>query len=240
MLEITADLHTHTAFSHGKGTPEENILTAISLGLKKIAICDHSYRHIFYGIRKMDEYVETVLSLKEKYKDKIEVLLGIEANLCGMNGEFDLPQKYENDFDIVILGFHKGFLPTDFKSAIQLGLSRESEKLKEKHTLAFEKALSTGKINILAHPGYAISTDKLKLAKICEKYGVLYEINNKHPDLTAEDLKSIAEATKVNFVLSSDAHKKENVGTVPHSITKAEKAGIPAYRIINVKEEAEF
>ena len=29
---ITADYHTHTNYSHGKGTPEENVLAAIEKG----------------------------------------------------------------------------------------------------------------------------------------------------------------------------------------------------------------
>ena len=33
-MQILADYHTHTKYSHGKGTIEENVLEAISKGIK--------------------------------------------------------------------------------------------------------------------------------------------------------------------------------------------------------------
>ena len=48
---ITADYHTHTNYSHGKGTPEENVLAAIEKGLRRIAISEHAGAHLFYGVR---------------------------------------------------------------------------------------------------------------------------------------------------------------------------------------------
>lgn len=44
---ITADYHTHTNYSHGKGTPEENVLAAIEKGLRRIAISEHAGAHLF-------------------------------------------------------------------------------------------------------------------------------------------------------------------------------------------------
>ena len=44
---ITADYHTHTNYSHGKGTPEENVLAAIEKGLRRIAISEHAGARLF-------------------------------------------------------------------------------------------------------------------------------------------------------------------------------------------------
>ena len=51
MIEIYADYHTHTKYSHGKGTIMENVLVAKSKGLTEIAITDHGLRHIAFGVR---------------------------------------------------------------------------------------------------------------------------------------------------------------------------------------------
>ena len=51
-MVLFGDYHTHTKFSHGKGTVEENARTAREMGLKQIAITDHGLGHIAFGLRK--------------------------------------------------------------------------------------------------------------------------------------------------------------------------------------------
>ena len=49
---LTGDYHTHTVFSHGKGTILENANEAKKIGLKEIAITDHGYGHHAFGIKQ--------------------------------------------------------------------------------------------------------------------------------------------------------------------------------------------
>ena len=44
------DHHTHTIYSHGKGTIEDNVKAAIAKGLESVAITDHGPGHLTYGI----------------------------------------------------------------------------------------------------------------------------------------------------------------------------------------------
>lgn len=78
------DLHTHTTFSDGNNTPEEMVAAAIRMGCEKIGFSDHSYtafdERYCIAKSKIGEYRRTVLELKEKYKGKIEILLGIEQD----------------------------------------------------------------------------------------------------------------------------------------------------------------
>ena len=80
-----ADYHTHTFFSHGKGTPEENVCAAVKKGLKTIAISEHGPAHLTYGVKgeKLKALRREIDRLNRVYGRDIQVLMGIEANLYG-------------------------------------------------------------------------------------------------------------------------------------------------------------
>ena len=46
------DYHTHTTFSHGTGSVEDNVASARALGLKEIAITDHGFGHMAYAVKR--------------------------------------------------------------------------------------------------------------------------------------------------------------------------------------------
>ena len=46
---LTGDYHTHTQYSHGKNTVEENAKQAKELGLQEIGICDHGFSHTVFA-----------------------------------------------------------------------------------------------------------------------------------------------------------------------------------------------
>ena len=97
---LTADYHTHTPYSHGKNTVEENVARAKELGLKHIGFSDHGYTHIAFGIRRkeIEDYKAECKNAQEKYG--IDVLVGLEANIRGVEGKSDLKEKDFEDFDI--------------------------------------------------------------------------------------------------------------------------------------------
>lgn len=69
------DLHNHTTFSYdGVNSCEEIIENALSYGIEVIGICDHQYS---LG-SDIGEYIRKVNECKRKYKNKIEVLCGLE------------------------------------------------------------------------------------------------------------------------------------------------------------------
>ena len=117
-MQILADYHTHTKYSHGKGTIEENVLEAISKGIKTIGISDHGYKHLAYGIKLNDIYKmrEEIDKLNEKYSN-IEILLGMECNILDSYGNIDINDK------IITCLYGKGkvyFFSSALKTSIEI------------------------------------------------------------------------------------------------------------------------
>ena len=84
---INADCHVHTSFSTDSNSPMEQMLQkAIQLGLKTICFTDHmdfdypskiDTEFLF----NMNDYQKQIVTLKEKYHNKIQLLMGIELGL---------------------------------------------------------------------------------------------------------------------------------------------------------------
>ena len=63
-MNLIGDFHTHTTYTHGTSIIEENVKKAQELGLKAIAITEHSYQskyHIKHGdLDKMRAEIENI------------------------------------------------------------------------------------------------------------------------------------------------------------------------------------
>lgn len=231
------DYHTHTVHSHGTGTVDENVAAAVRRGLSSVAIADHSVRHAFYAIRDVEAYLKDIEKAKEKYKGIIEVKSALELNLLSLDGELDVPRGYENSFDLLLFGFHK-LVRFSAASALSFILPKShSEKAVARFTNAYISAMNNYGVRVITHIGYGLPVDKIAVAKAARNKGVLLEINNKHPEFSAQELAGCLH-TGANFIFSSDAHSPGDVGLTPNAIKKAESAGVPAGRIVNAKEEA--
>lgn len=233
-MKLIADYHTHTVHSHGTGRVEDNVEAALRRGLQTVGIADHSIAHFTYGVkrRKVGKYLSCIEDAKTRYDGRIDVKAGIELNLVGLDGSVDMPQ---GRFDVLILGYHKAAVCRNLKTAWTFTTGKHFHHA-EKITQAYMSAIQRHRITIVAHPGYGVPVDYRRLAQACADYGTLFEINNKHGELTIEDLQQAA-LTDVKFVISSDAHAPENVGLAPNAIHLAQSAGIDPGRIVNITED---
>jgi putative hydrolase len=231
-MKLIADYHTHTVHSHGTGSMDDNVEAALQLGLQTVGIADHSISHIAYGVkkRKVDDYLTCIGNAKRSYEGRIEVKAGIELNLIGMDGSVDMPK---GGFFVLILGYHKTAVCRYIKTVWTFFRGKNHV---DTVTQAYMRAIQRHRITIVAHPGYGVPVDYRRLAQACAEYGTLFEINNKHGELSVEDLRQAAQ-TDVRFVLSSDAHHPCDVGLVPNAINIAQQAGIDPSRIANISED---
>lgn len=108
---MLADFHMHTRFSvDSESEPEEMVLASIEKGLKTICITDHEEKDFFCdgveSVIDMTEYVPEILRLREKYRDKIQVLLGAELSMQPHLGEYYAKYTRSYPFDFVIGSVH--------------------------------------------------------------------------------------------------------------------------------------
>lgn len=235
---MTFDHHTHTTYSHGLGTIEENVKAAYEKGLKSIAITDHGPGHLTYGFKleKIGEVRAEIERLKGLYPD-MEILLGVEANTLRKAPYIDVPEDKRDSFDIILAGYHFGILgagmvPNYMYS--KFGMGKNNLSLLVRNTDMILNCLYNNDVAILTHPGDKGPFDIQDIAKACADTDTLIEINGKHPHLNSEEIK-IAMKEDVKFVISSDAHQPEFVGAFRKQLLAALSAGLDPERIVNIE-----
>ena len=79
------NLHTHTVYCDGADTPEEIIIYAMEKGFSSIGFSGHSYMKYskLFAEKgdKTDEYKKEITALKEKYKGRMNIYLGLEKEM---------------------------------------------------------------------------------------------------------------------------------------------------------------
>lgn len=236
-MQILADYHTHTVYSHGKGTIEDNVKEAISKGIKTIGISDHSYKHMTYGVKIKDIYKmrEEVDKLNFKYSN-IDILLGMECNILDENGNIDINDEVSKLLDYVMAGYHFGSSPTSLKSMLNHcnNYVLKNEKSKEYNTKAIINAMRNNDIFIITHPGDKGDVYIEEIAKVAKDTDTRLEINSSHSYLNASQLKQIKHIGN-KFIIGSDAHRPENVGNFELAMKNIREANLDLSLVENIK-----
>ena len=252
------DYHTHTTYSHGfitphgKGTVEQNVQAAIARGLEEIAISDHGPGHLFYGIkRKNFDALRHDIDESQKLHPEIKIWMSCETNLTGTGNHLDVSPEEAKKFDFLVGGYHYGVMnchaPENWvlakwhyqdggNNGLAVETSARYEKMREINTEMYVKALHENNLRILSHPGDKGPVDIREVAKACAETDTWMEINTWHMHLTVEEI-MIAMQEDVKFVISSDAHTPDRVGSYLKGLERAFKAGLDPERIVNIKRK---
>lgn len=242
--KMVYDLHTHTIFSHGKGTIRENVEAAVNRGLKKIAISDHGPGHLTYGMKRKDipKMRSEIMALRKEFPE-LEIALSVEANIVNKGSCLDVTPKEFSEYDFVIGGYHFGvlngycvsnFIQNKKNKGNNTGNGESLKVLRRKNTEMTVKAIYENDIKILTHPGDKGPFDILEIAKACADRGTLMEISTWHEHLTVDEIKTAA-LTDVGFIISSDAHHPSRVGDFEGGLDRAIEAGLDLERIVNIE-----
>ncbi len=192
---MKVNYHTHTTrCNHAVGSEREYVESAIKGGIKELGFADHTpWPYPNYvsptrmSVAELDDYVNTVLSLKKEYKDKINILLGLEVEYFPKYLDFLYEMKEKYPIDYYILGNH--FYETDEvdRVATYYGNNCNQDEMMDKYCETTIEAMKTGLFCYVAHPdlfmrGRKVFDEKAieVTRKICEaavKYDIPLEYN---------------------------------------------------------------
>lgn len=157
---MIANYHTHTVRCyHATGEDEAYVLAAIRQGLKIIGFSDHTpqfYKGDYVNPSKMlpchmEDYVTSVLALKHKYRNDIEILLGFETEYFPLLWDELLAAYRRYPIDYLLLGQHMvGNESTDdcFNSFEKTSDPRRLKRFFDQEI----EAIETGRFTYIAHP----------------------------------------------------------------------------------------
>lgn len=221
------NIHTHTPrCRHARGSEREYIESAIQAGIRTLGFSDHApilFPGDYYSTMRMypDEmagYCDTLLSLREEYRGRIDIRIGLEMEYYP--GLFAATIDFLSTFplDYLILGQH--YLYDEIGSAY-VARGTGDPSLLCRYVDQCCAGLETGRFTYLAHPDVFLFTGdpsvyRREMRRLCRKAretGTPLELNllgiEKSRHYPCEAFFSIAGEEGCIAVLGCDAHDPE-------------------------------
>ena len=237
---MTANYHTHTPrCNHAEGAERDYIERALEAKFRELGFSDHSpylfdvpgyYSRFRMKPEQLEDYANTLLALREEYRDRIRLFIGLEMEYYPrlFSRTLDFLRQYPLDY--LILGQHAIYNETE---GIFSPRPTDDEKLLDQYRGQTMEALETGLFSYFAHPDLFCFTGDPKayerhVRTICRRareLGIPLEFNllgfqeEKHyPD---PRFWRVAGEEGCSVVLGSDAHEPAAVWN-PALIARAE------------------
>lgn len=227
---MKANYHTHTwRCHHASGTEKEYVERAIESGIKILGFSDHTpypfpegyTSGMRMGVDELEDYVKTVLRLKEEYQKEIEIHLGLEVEYYP--AYFAALQRLAADYPVeyFLLAQHS---VGDELHGCYSGAATEDPDILKHYCMQTAEAMETGCFTYFAHPDLIHFTGddgiyREEMRKLCRRaktLGVPLEINflglyegRNYPD---ERFWRIAGEEGCEVIFGIDAHTPEAFG----------------------------
>lgn len=242
-MVVYGDYHTHTTYSHGKGSILDNATVAKHKGLKEIAITDHGFSHKLFGVKR--SMVDNIIVDIDKAQKAtgVKILFGIEENFTSLDGNIGLLKRDLDFLNIVNVGYHKMAKANSLKDITKLFLPNNlhfyTKAQIERNTMCVLKAIETQPINIITHLGVGMPVNLDEIAKMAREKNIFIELNGRRISFTRGDIETLIKHD-TKFILNSDAHKPEKVGDVRNGMNYVLKYNIPEKNIVNLGRRPDF
>ena len=159
--KLLFNYHTHTyRCGHASGSDEDYVKAALEGRYKVLGFSDHapyknySHKGIHMEWNELDGYIKSINDLKEKYKNQIEIKLGLETEF--IPSLIEEKRELRSKVDYLILGQH-------FDSPAGKGFNAfyendEDEILRYAHVVC--EGLDSGLFTYLAHPDVILTNQE--------------------------------------------------------------------------------
>lgn len=210
LINPDSDLHTHSLqFSDGLNTIDELVQMAGRLGLKRLAITDHSDARTYPPVA-----YRVLLGRYGNVLNDVDVVFGVEGDILNDDGDVCMTiQKSESEF--LLLSAH----PDTFEG--------NPEKITGAYLKAFERHHE--KIQFVAHPGlYFPHTKMEELTKAANDHGLPLEVNTSHLNAGRLDRAKLEVMVTLadQLVVNSDAHSLADMTLRQHGLDYLREQGI--------------
>lgn len=238
------DLHTHhERCGHATGSLRDMIQAAVELGIETIAVTDHAplfahpEEHPDPGIQmakaEFPRYIAEAVALKEEFRDRISVLVGVEADYLAGTEDVYRTALDTAELDYVIgsvhaFGRYHVYRPASWSDVS--ALSTRTIDIYEQYYTAVQQAASSGLFDCIAHmdaikamgptpDGALEELEELveETLQVIAASGVAVEINTSGFRKCGEAFPSLSIVKRLHqlgvpLTFGSDSHRPREVG----------------------------
>lgn len=229
---LRGDLHSHSEWSDGTTPIELMVASARRLGHEYLALTDHSPRlTVARGLsaERLEQQLEVVAGINadvEAEGDAFRLLTGIEVDILD-DGALDQQPELLARLDVVVASVH---------SKLKMDARQMTKRM--------IAAVSSPRIDVLGHitgrlvegargtrPGAEF--DAAAVFAACAEHDTAVEVNSRPERQDPPDeLIALALEAGCRFSIDSDAHAPGQLALLDYGAERAERAGIPADRIV--------
>lgn len=152
--------HTHTYLCrHAFGTVEEYVARAVDNGIKYMGFSEHAPLRFPDGyesearlyVDNVGSYFDTIREVAEKYRDKIDIIIGFEMEYYSDLFDEMLEKVVGYGAEYLILGQHY-FIPENLKESIHTSVKSDSEERLSAYVDSLIEAMDRKVYTYIAHP----------------------------------------------------------------------------------------
>lgn len=225
--DIKGDLHVHSSESDGIHTLEEMVSYAMQKKYEYIAITEHSKAvGVAHGLdeERALKQIKAIDKINSQLKG-FKILKGTEVDIKA-DGSLDHSEEVLRQLDVVVGAIHSKFNMTV-----------------DEMTDRIIKAISTGLVNIIAHPTGRIvgvrepyPVDMPRIMEAAKKYGVILELNSYPERLDLNDSHCrLAKEMGVMVAISTDSHNRLHLDYVRFGIHTARRGWLEKDDVLNTR-----